>query len=104
MTATSQVQKLYSVRMEVIAVVLATSERDAERVFNTHKRAIISDGDYEPECNGEVQAEMDLPEGWESDCLPYGCAEQRSIGAWLDLMPPPVVRDTTTIDMFGVHP
>lgn len=96
-----EVQKLFAVRMEVTAVVLATSERDAERVFSVHQRAILSDGDHEPECSYEVKTEIDLPGGWEVDCLPYGCADQHEISYWLDQAPPEVVRDTKTIDMFG---
>ncbi len=101
MTTESQIQRLYAVTMEVTAVVLATSESDAERVFGVHKSAILSDGNYQPECQFEVREELDLPDSWEVDCLPYGGAEQRPIADWLDLLPPPVVRDTKTIDMFA---
>ena len=97
----SQVQKLYSVTMEVTAVVVATSEHDAERVFRTHKSAIMSDGDYDPECDYEVRPGVALPNGWDMDCLPYGNLVDQTIGQWLDLAPPEVVRDTKTIDMFA---
>lgn len=101
MEALSQVQKLYAVNMVVTAVVVATSERDAERVFGVHKSAIISDGDYDPECDYEIKAGSPLPWGWEMDCLPYGNPADQTIGAWLDQKPPEVVRDTKTIDMFA---
>lgn len=104
MSSTSEIQKLYSVTMEVTAVVLAASEREAEEVFREHQSAILLDGDYEPDCGREIKVETDLPDGWEVDCLPYGCAERLSIGDWLDLAPPEVVRDTKTIDMFAEAP
>lgn len=98
---TSQVQKLYAVEMVVTAVVVATSERDAERVFRSHRSEIISDGDYDPECEYEIKPGMALPCGWEMECLPYGNLVDTTIGAWLDMAPPEVVRDTKTIDMFA---
>lgn len=104
MSTTSQVQKLYAVNMVVTAVVVATSERDAERVFDAHKSAIMSDGDYDPECDYEVIAGSPLPWGWEMESLPYGNLVDMTIGAWLDQAPPHVVRDTKTIDMFEVQP
>lgn len=101
----SQVQKLFAVNLVVTAVVVATSERDAERVFNVNKRAIISDGDYEPECDYEIRPDIALPHGWDMDCLPYGNLVDTTIGDWLELAPPPIVRDTKTIDMFeGAQP
>ncbi|NHZ94584.1 hypothetical protein [Massilia sp. CCM 8734] len=100
MSTESKVQRLYAVNMVVTAVVVATSEIDAERVFRAHKSAIISDGDYDPECDYEVKQGSPLPHGWKEDCLPYGNLVDQTIGQWLDLAPPEVVRDTKTIDMF----
>lgn len=98
MTA-SKVQKLYTVRMEVTAVVLATSERDAESVFCHHQGDILLDH-CDACCEGVIADEDELPDGWEADCLPYGDREERTIGYWLDLPPEPIP-DTKTIDMFA---
>ncbi|HEX8610170.1 MAG TPA: hypothetical protein VF800_02695 [Telluria sp.] len=105
MSTTKEIQKLYSVTVTVTAVILATSERSAESAFRSAQSEILSDysGDVWTDC--EVKNAADLPPGWDEECLPYGTKVQHTIGQWLDLAPPEVVRDTKTIDMFaGVAP
>lgn len=95
----SVIQKLYSVTMEVTAVVLATSEREAETNFRYHQGDILLDH-ADVCCDGVIADEDELSDGWDAECLPYGDREERPISYWLDLPPEPV-RDTKTIDMFA---
>ena len=94
--------KLFAVTFEVVAVVAATSEAEAIKYADAHSRMIIS-SESEAQCDArEIKAEADLPEGWESDCNPYGAnVADLTIGDYLDMMPPPVIRDDKTIDMFA---
>ncbi len=101
MSITSEIQRLYAVTMEVTAVVLATSERDAEAVFKYAQGDILSDGGADIFVDCEIKSIADLPPNWDEDCQPYGAKASRTIVEWLDLAPPEIVRDTKTIDMFA---
>lgn len=97
--------RLYTVSATVTAVMMATSELAAEKEFKARFGDIISDQPVDAECEGEVRAEDDIPEHWGVDCLPYGApGNALTIGELLDVLPPPVVRDTKTLDMFGAAP
>ncbi len=97
----SQILKLYTVTLECTAVVLATSERDAENVFRSNQGNILAGDGADICCDGEIKDEDDLPSEWEVECQPYGGTHNRTIAEWLDLAPPEVVRDSKTIDMFA---
>ena len=96
------IQRLYTVSATVTAVVLATSEREAEQRFDSDFREIISDFSPDAQSEGEIKSLGDLPDDWDAEHMPYGpSGNTLNIGQCLDLVPPPVVRDTKTLDMFA---
>ncbi|MBY0238618.1 MAG: hypothetical protein K2X55_04825 [Burkholderiaceae bacterium] len=96
------IRRLYKVSATVTAVILATSETEAEERFKSDFGDIISDQSIDAQSEGEITAETQLPDEWSADCLPYGpTGNTLTIGECLDLVPPPVVRDDKTADMFA---
>jgi hypothetical protein len=96
------INRLYTVSATVTAVVMATSELEAERRFKSDFGDIIADQDIDAECGDEIRNEDQLPNDWNVDCLPYGPnSNTLNIGQFLDILPPAVVRDTATVDMFA---
>lgn len=94
--------RLYTVSATVTAVVLATSETEAEERFKSDFGDITSDQPVDAQSEGEITAEMQLPDEWSVDCLPYGPENNtQTIGQLLDVVPPAVVRDDKTADMFA---
>lgn len=98
------INRLYTVSATLTAVVMATSEHEAEIRFKSNFGE-IKDQPIDAVADGEIRAESDLPEDWTVDCLPYGPRDKAlTIGELLDAPPPPVVRDTKTVDMFAATP
>lgn len=98
------INRLYTVSATLTAVIMATSEREAEALFGL-SFGEIKDQHIEAVADGEIRAESDLPEDWTVDCLPYGTRDNAlTIGEFLDVLPPLVVRDTKTVDMFAATP
>lgn len=99
------INRLYTVSATVTAVVMATSELEAERRFKSDFGDIIADQHVDAVADEEIRTEDDLPDDWTVDCLPYGPRDNTlTIGEFLDAPPPPVVRDTKTVDMFAAAP
>jgi hypothetical protein len=97
--------RLYEVSTTVTAVVLATSELEAEKLFKSDFGDIISDQGIDAQADCEISDAKSLPDDWDTDCMPYGPhGNTLNIGQCLDLVPPPVVRDKKTIDMFAADP
>lgn len=96
------INRLYTVSATVTAVIIATNELEAEKRFKSTFGEIISDQGVDPESGDEIRNEAQLPEDWGVDCLPYGPSSNTlTIGQFLDVLPPAVVRDTKTADMFA---
>ena len=95
------INRLYTVSATLTAVIMATSELEAERRFKSDFGE-IKDQSFDAVADGEIRTEDDLPDDWTVDCLPYGPRDNTlTIGEFLDVLPPPVVRDTKTVDMFA---
>ena len=98
------INRLYTVSATLTAVIMATSEREAEICFKS-SFGEIKDQPIDAVADGEIRTNDDLPEDWTVDCLPYGPRDNAlTIGEFLDAPPPPVVRDTKTVDMFAATP
>lgn len=98
------INRLYTVSATLTAVIMTTSEREAEALFGL-SFGEIKDQPIEAVADGEIRTEADLPDDWTVDCLPYGPRDNAlTIGEFLDVLPPPVVRDTKTADMFVATP
>ena len=98
------INRLYTVSATLTAVIMATSEREAETRFKSDFGE-IKDQPIDAVADGEIRTEADLPDDWTVDCLPYGPRDNAlTIGEFLDAPPPPVVRDTKTVDMFAAAP
>lgn len=96
------INRLYTVSTTVTAVVMATSELEAQQRFKADLREIIGDQPVDAVSEHEIRRELDIPDDWSVDCLPYGqSGDEITIGQFLDVLPPPVVRDSKTIDMFA---
>ena len=96
------INRLYTVSATVTAVVMATSELEAERRFRSDFGDIIADQHIDAECGDEIRSEDQLPDDWNVDCLPFAPnSNTLNIGQFLDVLPPAVVRDTATVDMFA---
>lgn len=96
------INRLYTVSATVTAVVVAPSVSEAEKLFQSSLSEIIADSPIHGYADDEVRSEDDLPEEWTVDCLPYGpCGNELTIDEFLDVLPPLVVRDTKTVDMFA---
>ena len=94
------INRLYTVSVTLTAVIMATSEREAEIRFKADFGE-IKDRPIDAVADGEIRTEADLPDDWTIDCLPYGPRDNAlTIGEFLDVLPPPVVRDNKTADMF----
>lgn len=94
------INRLYTVSVTLTAVIMATSEREAEIRFKSDFGE-IKDQPIDAVADGEIWTEADLPDDWTIDCLPYGPRDNAlTIGEFLDVLPPPVVRDNKTADMF----
>lgn len=94
--------RLYTVSTTVTAVVLAASAREAEVCFEHRFGDIISDQPVDAQFDSEITSADGLPDDWDPECMPYGPAgNTMNIGQCLDLLPPAVVRDTKTVDMFA---
>ena len=99
------INRLYTVSATVTAVVVAPSVREAEQLFRSDFGDIIADNPVRGFVDDEIRSEDDLPEDWGVDCLPYGPhGNTLTIGEFLDVLPPLVVRDTKTVDMFAATP
>ncbi len=99
------INRLYTVSATVTAVVVAPSVLEAEQLFRSGFGDIIGDNPVHGYVEDEVRSENDLPEEWTVDCLPYGPrGNELTIGEFLDVLPPLVVRDTKTVDMFAATP
>ena len=96
------INRLYTVSATLTAVIMATSEREAEIRFKSDFGE-IKDQPIDAVADGEIRTEADLPDDWTVDCLPYGPRDNAlTIGEFLDVLPPlVVVRDTKTVDMFA---
>ncbi|MBH1995221.1 MAG: hypothetical protein I8H90_22660 [Burkholderiales bacterium] len=98
------INRLYTVSATLTAVIMATSEREAEIRFKSDFGE-IKDQPIDAVADGEIRTEADLPDDWAVDCLPYGPRDNAlTIGEFLDVLPPPAVRDTKTADMFVATP
>ena len=98
------INRLYTVSATLTAVIMATREREAEICFKS-SFGEIKDQPIDAVADGEIRTNDDLPEDWTVDCLPYGPRDNAlTIGEFLDAPPPPVVRDTKTVDMFAAAP
>lgn len=98
------INRLYTVSATLTAVVMATSELEAEQRFKADFGE-IKDQPFDAVADGEIRAEADLRDHWTADCLPYGPRDNTlTIGEFLDVLPPLVVRDTKTVDMFAAMP
>lgn len=95
------INRLYTVSATLTAIIMATSEREAEICFKSNFGE-IKDQPIDAVADEEIRTEGDLPDDWTVDCLPYGPRDNAlTIGEFLDAPPPPVVRDTKTVDMFA---
>lgn len=95
------INRLYTVSATLTAVIMATSEREAEICFKSNFGE-IKDQPIDAVADEEIRTEDDLPDDWTVDCLPYGPRDNAlTVGEFLDVLPPPVVRDTKTVDMFA---
>ena len=98
------INRLYTVSATLTAVIMATSEREAEIRFGL-SFGEIKDQHVDAVADGEIRTEADLPADWTVDCLPYGPRDNAlTIGEFLDVQPPLVVCDTKTVDMFAATP
>lgn len=98
------INRLYTVSATLTAVIMATSELEAERRFKSDFGE-IKDQPFDAVTDGEIRTEDDLPEHWTVDCFPFGPrANALTIGELLDVLPPAVVRDDKTVDMFADTP
>jgi len=98
------INRLYTVSATLTAVIMATSEREAEIRFGL-SFGEIKDQPIDAVADQEIRTEDDLPEHWDVDCRPYGPRDNTlTIGEFLDVLPPLVVRDTKTVDMFAAMP
>lgn len=96
------INRLYAVSATLMAVIMATSEREAEILFG-QSFGEIKDQTIDAVANQEIRTEDDLPEHWDIECMPYGPRDNTlTIGEFLDVLPSVVVRDTRTVDMFAV--
>lgn len=96
------ISRLYTVSATVTAVVVAPSVSEAEKLFQAGFAEIIADSQPKGYVDDEVLSEDDLPGDWTVDCLPYGPrGNELTIGEFLDVLAPLVVRDTKTLDMFA---
>lgn len=95
------INRLYTVSATLTAVIMATSEREAEIRFRENFGE-IKDQPIDAVADWEIRTEDDLPGHWDVECMPYGPSENTlTIGEFLDVLPPLVVRDTKTVDMFA---
>lgn len=93
--------RLFEVEIIVRAVVVADTMSEALHVAYRNRRDMVRDSDLECDVVCEIKSESHLPEGWDSECIPYGSEDDSRIGDYLDNLPPE--RDTRTIDMFGAQ-
>lgn len=95
------INRLYTVSATLTAVIMATSEREAELRFRENFGEIKGQP-IDAVADWEIRTEDDLPGHWDVECMPYGPRDNAlTIGEFLDVLPPPVVRDTKTVDMFA---
>jgi hypothetical protein len=92
--------KLFSATVQVVLVVMAETELEALLAAESHADDAARDSGLECDWATEIQSIAELPPGWTGADLPYGGDGTESISAILDRVPPAVVRDTRTIDMF----
>jgi hypothetical protein len=71
--------KLYSVEIRTVVVVAGEDESDAHFRAEEDKREIKNDEDMDVTVLEEVDADT-LPDGWDSDCIPYGGDGNTRIG------------------------
>lgn len=64
--------KPFVVEMTICTVVMADDEHHAFSVARDAFRDIASDETPEVFVRSEVRGEVDLPDGWDLECLPYG--------------------------------
>jgi hypothetical protein len=72
-------KKLYTVEIETTLVVVAASEAEAEAIA---RRVVRVDDGADV---GAMASEMTrLPPDWDKECVPFGPAEGRTIGQWIE--------------------
>jgi hypothetical protein len=93
--------KLYYATATVRLVVQAESELDALLRADEYAMGAARDAGLESDWADDIRSLYDSPAGWTGNNLPYGGDGTQSIRAILETAPPPVVRDTFTVDMFS---
>jgi hypothetical protein len=95
--------KLFAVTAQVMVVVQAESEKGAISDAGLYVAQAACDG-VDIDSADEILSAADLPPGWTVADIPFGGDGSARIGTILADMPPIVVRDTRTIDMFEAQP
>ena len=90
--------KLFIVEISTTAIVAGKDWAEARRNASSHLSDIIGDSDPQIDVAGEIKSLDNLPDGWDSMCLPYGGDGESRLKDLLPETEPPV--DTLTIDMF----
>jgi hypothetical protein len=76
-------KKLYKVAIEAFAVVVAEDEKEACRIARHYGSEIMKSEGDSAQCICEIKSISDLPYLWNSDCLPYGTNEDKTIFDYL---------------------
>jgi len=73
-------KRLYRVSVEFEMVVEAENEMDAHFIAVEHAAECVSDSSPETAVYGVVKHAVELPDGWDEMCLPYGGDGEKRIG------------------------
>jgi len=91
--------KLWRVTAEIEFVVAAEDWSSAYSVANDSWHEVRREQEPFLDVDCEIKEEKQLPPEWTIECIPYGDADDKEIGEYLDNV---VFPDTKTIDMFEV--
>lgn len=76
--------KLYTVTIEVSAVVVAESEESALAIAHDSAREIVGDSTLDDaRVIEQVSTVKHIPSGWDAMCIPYGERGDKRIGEYL---------------------
>jgi len=76
---------IYAVEITALAIVVADNEFHALQVARSNSRAATTDTDPEIFVLQEITDLLDLPVGWDGQCLPYGGDGEKRLK---ELLPP----------------
>ena len=93
--------RLYQISISHKTVIVAENLADAYSVAYEQASDILDEEEYEVDVDHEIKNGESLPPEWTIKCVPWGGEDGETIEKILAALPPAVVRDTKTIDMFA---